>query len=129
VNFIESQTVRSVQTLLNYQSLGLTLRNTGQTGKAQLIEFEDASGRKTTFSIDEDTFTISKLEFVQGQTKDAFGNPASITERFVFSDNRLVQGLLTPFKTERYVNGIKAEEVRLSSVAYNASVKDDAFRP
>jgi len=129
VSFIESQTTRSVPLLLNYQSQGLILRHTGQKGNAQLIESTDAAGRRTTFWIDESTSTVSKLEFVTAQTKDALGNLAVLTESYVFSGYRRIQGLLTPFRTERYFNGIKADEIRITSVVYNTSITDNAFRP
>jgi hypothetical protein len=126
---IESQTIRSIPALLNYQTEGLTLLDAGKSGNVQLIEAEARNGRKTRYSIDDETSRVTKLEFITGQMKDALGNVVAATESFVFSDYRQVQGLLTPFKTERYINGIKAEEIQLSSVRYNASVKDDAFQP
>ena len=45
------------------------------------------------------------------------------------SDFRKIQGLLTPFHVERFINGFKAEEMQFNSVSYNTSVNDDVFRP
>lgn len=50
-------------------------------------------------------------------------------EAFEYSDFRVVDGIPTPFKTVRYVSGIKTEEMQFNSVRYNAGVKDDSFRP
>src|SRR5262245_5245715 len=72
LQFIESQTNRSVQRLLNHQKEGLTLRDLGNQDKARLIEAEDRQGRRTTYSLDSDTNLITRLEFVTGQVKDPF---------------------------------------------------------
>jgi hypothetical protein len=45
------------------------------------------------------------------------------------SEGRLVDGLLTPFKIERFLDNLKAEEIQLESVIYNAAVNDDIFKP
>jgi hypothetical protein len=128
--FLESQTVRSVQTLLNHQAEGLSIRHRGKSGKAGVVEAEDRRGRKTTYFIDDDTSLVTKLEFVTGERKDAFGGAAiSVTDTYVFSDYRRIDGILTPFKIERFIGGIKSEEMQFASVRYNASVKDDAFKP
>ena len=50
-------------------------------------------------------------------------------ETYFFSDFRVVQGFLTPFKIERYFNAIKTEEMQFTTVRYNTSVDDNAFRP
>jgi outer membrane lipoprotein-sorting protein len=51
------------------------------------------------------------------------------TDSYVFSDYRSIQGALMPFKVERYLSDIKAEEMQFTSVRFNASVKDDVFKP
>ena len=130
LQFLESQTVRSLQALFNYQAEGLTLRDRGQTGSARVIEAEDRQGRKTSYFVDDRTSTVTRLEFAAGEARDPFsGNMVPNVDSYVLSDYRTVQALLTPFKIERYINGIKAAEMQFSSVRYNASIKDDVFKP
>jgi len=127
--FLQSQTARSVQRLFSYQKEGLTLRDLGTQDKAHRIEAEDKQGKKTAYVIDSDTNFITKLEFTTGEMKDPFSG-ASIqdTDTYVFSDYRLSQGLLTPFKIERYSVGRKVEEMQFTSVKYNAGLKDADFQ-
>ena len=130
LQFIESQTVRSIQTLLNYQVEGMTVREQGTRGAARIIEAEDRRGRKTSYFIDDATSLITRLEFVIGQSQDMLSKKIiPRVDAFVFSDYRLIQGVQTPFKIERYTDGFKTEEMRFSSVRYNASVQDSDFRP
>jgi hypothetical protein len=130
LQFLESQTVRSVQTLFNHQAEGLAVRHRGKTNGAGVIEGEDRRGRKTSYFIDDKTSIVTKLEFVTGEAKDPFsGKIVPLTDTYVFSDHRMIQGVLTPFKIERYIGGTKAEEMQFTSVRYNASLKDDLFKP
>ncbi len=39
-----------------------------------------------------------------------------------------IDGLQATFKIERYLDNLKAEEIKLESVLYNAAVKDDIFK-
>jgi hypothetical protein len=132
LQFIESQTVRSVTSLLNYQDLGLALRGIGigAGNRGRVLEAKDREGRTTSYHIDDATSTVFEIEFVTGQSKDAFSQALGPdVESYRFSDFRKVQGLLTPFRVERYINGFKAEEMQFNSVSYNTSVNDDVFRP
>ena len=129
LQFIESQTVRSTQRLFNHQSEGLTLHDKGKKDNANLVEAEDRNGKKTTYHVDTATSVIRKLEFIAGQGKDPFsGKLVDIPETFVFSDYRSIQGLLTPFKIERFNDGIKTEEMQFTAVRYNAGLKDQDFK-
>ena len=118
-NFLESQTHRSIHALLNHQGLGLMLKDVGNTGQLLSIEALDGQGRTTKYTVDLDAAIISELEFTTG----------TVTDRYVFSDYRRVQGILTAFKTVRFVDGLKVEEMQFTSVRYNASVKDSDFKP
>jgi hypothetical protein len=130
LRFIESQTARSVQTLLNHQSEGLVLGDSGARGAARVIDAEDRQGRRTSYYIDSATSAVTKIEFVIGQATDPFSKKTlPSVESYVFSDFRIVQGLFTPFKVERYFNAIKTEEMQFTTVRYNASVDDNGFRP
>ncbi len=130
LQFIESQTVRSIQHLFNYQAEGLILRDLGVINEDRVIEAEDRDGRRTGYFIDVMTSRITRLEFVVGQSTDPFsGRSLPNVDTSILSDFRVVQGMLTPFKIERYINNQKYEETRFTSVRYNVSVPDDAFRP
>jgi hypothetical protein len=106
---------------LNYQSLGLALNDVGSNGQSQAIEVSDGRGRKTRYTVDVTAAVITEVEF---------STPAPLmTDKSVVSDYRRVQGILTPFKTVRFVDGVKVEEMQFTSVRYNASVKDSDFKP
>jgi len=129
LHFIESQTTRSLRRLFDYQLEGLVLRDAGTSGNARVLEAEDKDGRKTRYAIDNRNSTITNLEFITGQARDPFSrNTIFKTDAYVFSDYRRVQGILTPFRIERYVDGIKAEEMVFRSISYNTSIKDEAFK-
>jgi hypothetical protein len=127
--FLEGQTIRSIHALLNYQALGLTLTDLGSNGQSQSIEASDARGRKTRYIVDSKTDIITELEFSTAAITVPDQQTPAMTEKAVFSDYRRVQGILTPFKTVRFLNGIKVEEMQFTSVRYNASVKDSDFKP
>ena len=130
LDFIESQTGRSIQNLFNFQSEGLILQDLGTKNGARVIEAVNRSGRRTSYFIDLTTSLITRLEFVTGQSIDAFSRrPVPSLDTYIFSDFRAVNGVVTPFKIERYLDGIKAEEMRFTSVRYNAALKDDVFKP
>jgi len=122
-NYIESQTVRAVSNLFESQGKGFTVRYTGANNNARVLEVESpASGkpsRKTKYFVDDATSRVTAVEFVAGEAK----------ESHVFSDFRVVQGVSTPFRIERYVDGRKVEETQFTSVRYNTSVKDEVFKP
>ena len=132
-NFIESQTVRAPASLFDFQAKGLAVRDAGKKGNARVMELEEAqagkSPRKTRYFIDEATSRVTRIEFPTGEAKDLLGKTIPTTESYAFSDFRTVQGVLTPFRIERYVDALKIEETQFTSVRYNASVKDEAFKP
>ncbi len=130
VQFIESQTARSIQRLFNYQSEGLMLRDIETTQRGHTIEAEDRQGRKTNYTIDNGTSRITQIEFIIGAAKDAIsGKPVSVRDTYRFSDFRPIQGVLTPFKIERYYSGMKTEEMTFRTAKYNSAVPTTAFRP
>jgi hypothetical protein len=125
--FIESQTARSVLTFLT--SPNLVLRNLGKRNNATVIEAADGNSHTTSYYIDDRTSLVTRFEFSTGQSKDIAGRSMLDVETYVFSDFRSVQGRVVPFKTERYLNSIKSEEVQFSSVSYPTSLSNDLFRP
>ncbi len=128
LRFLESQTVHSMQRLFNFQTEGLNLRDQGTVAKTRVIEAEDRQGKKTNYGIDVDTARVTFLEFVTGQTRDPFsGRMLPATDTYVFSDYRAIQGVLTPFKIERYNNRNKTEETQFTTVRYNAGLRDEEF--
>jgi hypothetical protein len=134
-SFIESQTTRSLANFLDSKARGSTVRDAGSKKEMRVVEVEfpekDPSkpARKTRYSVEKGSSRVTGVEWVTGETTTAFGTAVPTTEAYAFSDFRTVQGVATPFRIDRYVNGVKIEETRLTSVRYNTSVKDDVFKP
>ena len=129
--FIATQTSRSVESLLDFQSRGLALREGNSKGNARVLELDEAPGLavKTRYVIDDATSLVTEIQFVTAEAKDMFGNPAPQTETWKYSDYRNVLGVLEPFRIERYVNNRKIEETQLQSIRHNSSVQDEVFKP
>lgn len=123
-NYIESQTVRAVSNLFESQGKGFTVREVGAKSNARVLEVESPvigkPSRKTRYFVDEATSYVTAMEF---------GTSEAATESYVFSDFRAVQGVLEPFRIERYVDGLMIEETQFTSVRYNTSIKDEVFKP
>ena len=114
------------------QAAGKVKEGVGKaTGDAKLETegaAQDAKGKRTTYFIDPERHVIAKLEVVTGQRRDPFtGATLPETDTYVFSDNRFIEGAVTPFKIERYSNGSKTEEMQLTAVRYNTGLKDTDF--
>jgi hypothetical protein len=130
LHFIESETIRSVSALLNYRSVGLSLRDKGKRDKVEVIEVQDTQGRITEYFIDDDTSVVRRLQFATGESTDPFsGKTIPEIEAYLFSDFRMVEGVLTPFTIARYIKGVKSEETQFTSVRYNTAIQDDSFKP
>lgn len=127
---IESHTTRSVRRFLRYQSEGLTLRDLGLKGAARIVEAQDRNGVKTTYYIDPITAIVRRVDFVYGTSRDAFsGSSVADVETDLLYDFGILQGALTPFRIERYLNRVKIEELQFESVQHNLAVPDAAFTP
>jgi hypothetical protein len=132
-HFIESQTTRAIDNLLGSQESRVVLRELGKKNSARVVEVESAevgkAPRKTKYFVEDDTSQVSRVEWVTREAKDMFGKVTSSTESFIYSDYRLIQGIPTPFRIERFIDGLKIEETQFTSVRYNTDLKDDLFRP
>jgi hypothetical protein len=132
-SYLESQTVRSVGNLFDAQARGRPVREAGTKDNERVLELEapldGQAPRKTRYFVDEATSRVTRIEFVTGEARDLLGKTVPATESYVFSDYRLVQGIASPFRIERYVNGLKIEETQFTTVRYNTSVKAEAFKP
>ena len=128
-HFIDSQTVRSVARFLDYENRGLELGDKGRVADARVVEARGPGGRRTDYNIDDATSMVTRLEFVTGEATDPFGNVIPRTETYLFSDFRAVDGIPTPFKVERLINGLKAEEMVFTSVSYTTTVGAGDFKP
>jgi len=138
VNFIEANTLRSVQSLFNYRTQGLILSDLGirsqdlslRSSPSRVIQTRDRSGRRTRYFIDHATALITRLEFDTGESRDGVtGRVITQTDTYVFSDFRNINGIQTPFKVERYRGRTKTEELQFSSVRYNVGIREDVFKP
>jgi hypothetical protein len=139
LDFIETNTTRSVQTLFNYQTVALTLSDLGTRVRGlgigpgrtvRVVQAEDNRGRKTRYLVDQASSMIIGLEIEIGRRRSAFGGDlVSVTEVYAFSDFRHVQGVNTPFKIERFRSGMKVQEIRIVTVSYNVGIVDSSFKP
>jgi len=127
LQFIETLTSRSIETLFQYQTEGLILRDLGVNGTARVIEAEDRSGRRTSYFIEVDTAIISKIEFIVSQGVTIGGQWVPIVGSFRFSDFRNVQGVLTPFRMQFYVDNRLEIDHRFTSVTYNVAIPNSVF--
>lgn len=128
-HFVESQTVRSVRSFLGTSDRELALRDKGRSTKERIVEAEVAGGQKTDYYIDDVTSVVTRLEFVTGEATDLFGNTVELTDAYVFSDFNTIDGIPTPLKVERLINGVKVEEMVFSQVVYNVDVSAIGFQP
>ena len=132
-NYIESQTVRTLGNLFGSQEKGVPVRDAGAKNSARVLELDAPAGgkpsHKTRYFVDEATSRVTRIEFITGEARDILGKTIPTTESYVLSDFRTVQGVPTPFRIERYVDGLKIEETQFTSVRYNTSVNDEVFKP
>ena len=139
LDFIETNTTRSIQTLFNYQTAALTLSDVGKRARGpgvgpgrtvRVIQTEDSKGRKTRYLVDEASSIVTGLEIEIGRRRSALGRDLiPVTEVYAFSDFRNVQGVHTPFRIERFRSAIKVEEIRIATVNYNVGISDSTFKP
>ena len=74
---------------------------------------------RTSFYIDRQSGTVSKIEYQSCAENNT--NLVS-TEQIVFSDYRLVSGVLVPFTQSSYSNGVLQAVVTFTSVTFNAGI-------
>ena len=134
LHFIESQTVRSVRSFLDHENQGLTLRDVGRFASGRVVEATGPEGHQTDYIIDDDTSHVTQLRFLtEGAKFDIFGNVYLAGESYLFSDFRDVDGIPTPFKVVRRIDGggvaREFEEMVFTSVSHNTGVSDSEFRP
>lgn len=139
LDFIETNTTRSIETLFNYQTLAMTLSDLGTRSRGagvgpgqtvRVVQLEDKKGRRTRYLVDETSSMITALEIEIGRKRSAFGGPLiPVSEVYTFSDFRNVQGVKTPFRIERFRSRIKVEEIRIAAVSYNVGLGDSSFKP
>jgi hypothetical protein len=128
LDFLETQTVRSLKQLFDYQQRGHRLRDDGLKGSDRLLTVEDETGRSTHYTIDGLTSRVTKVEFETSRSRNMFsGQLISVKQTFALSDYRLVDGVWTPFRIERFTGGAKVEEMRFTAVKHNSSLKNEVF--
>jgi hypothetical protein len=135
-HFIDSQTSRSIARLFDSSN---SLKDLGaadkkyapESGSSRIIEATNDKGKVTRYYVDNTTSLITRIEFETGTfytiLMDNQKHPHMAS--FVFSDYRLVNGILTPFKIGVYADSTKIKELSFTSVKYNAGVKDAVFVP
>ena len=126
---IASRTRRSLQALFKHRKRGLRLQYRGSRDGDYLIEAVK-KGAATTYLIDISSLLVTAIEFEYGKGRDPFqGKAAPNTYRVEFADYQLVQGVLTPFRIARFINGIRFEEIRFDAVSYDLGLADASFTP
>lgn len=129
LGFLETQTVRSLLGLFDYQNRGAQLRDLGMSGDQRVVEVEDTNGRVTTYFVDP-TGRVAKVEFISSLGTHMLSvKPLPVTESYQFSDYRMVQGVLTPMKIEHFTGGTLVDAMELKSVLYNSALDENTFRP
>lgn len=129
LSFLETQTVRSLHRLFDYQNRGAHLKDLGMTGNQRVVEVEDANGRATAYFV-EPSGRVAKIEFITTLGVHMLtGKPMPVVESYQFSDYRTVQGVLTPMKIEHFTGGTKVDVMELKSVRYNTAPPDNTFLP
>ena len=79
---------------------------------------------KTTYAVDSASGLIISMEITNFAEED----PASgVPEKTVFSDYRLVSGVMVPFHQTSYMNGKLQFDLTLTSVGFNVGVPDSDF--
>ncbi len=127
--FIQAGTRRWPSALFRYRRRRQDLKYRGSSGAGYVVEAIDR-GASTTYFIDRSTFRITALEFEAGTGRDPFqGKKAPDICRVEFVDYRMVQGILTPFRTRRFLNGIPVESMRFDSVTYGVTLDNSEFQP
>jgi len=95
----------------------------------RVVETADPVHGRARYYLDE-AATVVGMEFDSvAQTSAVGGGPISAVDKFVFADHQMVNGRLTPFRIERFVNGKKIEEMHFDSVSYNVGLAEDVVRP
>jgi hypothetical protein len=129
LEFLETQTVRALPNLFEYQARGSRLRDDGMRGADRVLTIEEANSRTTTYVIERGRSLVTRLEIVSGQAPDMLGRRMSIVESYVFSDFRNIQSIPTPFKVEHFTNDLKVDELRFTTIRYNTGLAADMFHP
>jgi len=129
LEFLETQTVRALPNLFEYEVRGSRLRDDGMRGPDRVLAVEEANGRTTTYVIEGGRSLVTRFEVVSGQAPDMLGRRMSIIESYLFSDFRTVQGVPTPFKIEHFTNDLKVDELRFTTIRYNTGLAADMFHP
>jgi hypothetical protein len=128
-DFVETQYTRGLANLLGATTRSTVVLDGGDKDGAHALVVRETEGPPTRYVLDSATSLLTRMEFQRGQSPDASGRQFPNLESYIFSDFRTVDGLVTPFKVEHYINGAKQEELQFTSVQYVAAHLEAAPPP
>jgi hypothetical protein len=93
------------------------------------VTVEQDDGQSTKYRLDVATARITRFEFVRGESSSV-RNTNAVVHSYSFDDFRSADGIGTPFHIEHFVDGVKREELQLTTVRYNpTAIGASAIRP
>jgi hypothetical protein len=129
LEFLETQYRRGLQQLLKSTRHDAVVADNGIEDSLRVITVQEDSGQSTKYSLDPATSRITRFEFVRGESPVLVRNTGAVVHSYSFADFRSADGVATPFHIEHFVNGVKQEELQLTTVRYNTAIGVPADRP
>jgi len=121
LQFLETQYRRGLQQLLESSGRGAAVADNGTEGYLRVVTLQEDNGQITKYSLDPATSRIARFEFVRGDSPVSMGNTGPVVHSYSFTDFRSDDGVATPFHIEHFINGMKQEELQLTTVRYNSA--------
>jgi hypothetical protein len=121
LEFLETQYRRGLQQLLNFQGHDAAVSDNGIKDSLRVVTVQEDNGQSTKYSLDPATSRMTRFEFVRGESPVSDPNTGSVVHSYSFADFRSADGVATPFHIEHFINGVKQEELQLTTVRYNST--------
>jgi hypothetical protein len=121
LDFLETQYRRGLQQLLNFQGHDAAVSDNGIKDSLRVVTVQEDNGQSTKYSLDPATSRMTRFEFVRGESPVSDPNTGSVVHSYSFADFRSADGVATPFHIEHFINGVKQEELQLTTVRYNST--------
>jgi hypothetical protein len=122
-----SQHRHSIESLLRYKENGATINLIGKDKQKGLdlyvLDLTDKDKRTTHYYISATTFRVLWLEYEEANSGAA---PLKYTKRF--SDYRVAQSTLVPYRTVLMEDGKQTQETRILTVTFGVKVDDALFK-
>jgi len=122
-----SQHRHSIENLLRYKENGSTITLVGKEKQKGLglyvLDVTDKEKRTTRYYISSTTFRVLWLEYEEGNS-----GAAALKYSKRFSDYRIAQGTLVPYRTILTEDGRQTQETRILTVTFGVKVDDTLFK-